>query len=109
MRDVGASLTVSLPGAYTGKVKGRMTVIRLTAKRQATLPKRLCEQMNLRPGDALVVDEEVVEGRRVWRLSPADRLETPWFARLKRYGRGKRHDLGSVRSSIKQARRDGRI
>lgn len=86
-----------------------MTVIRLTAKRQATLPKRLCEQMNLRPGDALVVEEEAVEGRRVWRLSPADDLETPWFASLKRYGKGKRHDMRSVRSSIEKARRDGRI
>jgi bifunctional DNA-binding transcriptional regulator/antitoxin component of YhaV-PrlF toxin-antitoxin module len=82
-----------------------MTVIRLTAKRQATLPKRLCEQMNLQPGDALVVEEEAVAGRRVWRLSPADDVETPWFGSLKRYGKGKRHDMDSVRRSIAKARR----
>ena len=86
-----------------------MTVIRLTAKRQATLPKRLCEEMSLQPGDALVVDERVVDGRRVWLLSPADGIETPWFARLKRYGKGKRHDMESVRESIARARRDDRI
>lgn len=86
-----------------------MTLIRLTAKRQATLPKQLCEEMRLRPGDALVVDQRVVEGKRVWLLSPADRIVTPWFACLKRYARGKRHDLQSVRKSVESARRDGRI
>lgn len=86
-----------------------MTLIRLTAKRQATLPKALCEEMRLRPGDALVVDEKVIEGKRVWLLSPADRIETPWFARLKGYGKAKRHDLRSVRKSVDEARRDGRL
>lgn len=85
-----------------------MTVIRLTAKRQATLPKRLCEEMSLRPGDTLVVDERVLDGRRVWLLSPADRIDTPWFASLKRYGEGKRHDMKSVRESIAKARRKER-
>jgi bifunctional DNA-binding transcriptional regulator/antitoxin component of YhaV-PrlF toxin-antitoxin module len=82
-----------------------MTLIRLTAKRQATLPKRLCEAMSLRPGDALIVDERVVDGRRVWLLSPADQIETPWFGSLKRYGQGKRHDMESVRESIARGRR----
>jgi bifunctional DNA-binding transcriptional regulator/antitoxin component of YhaV-PrlF toxin-antitoxin module len=82
-----------------------MTVIRLTAKRQATLPKQLCEEMSLRPGDALVVDQRVVDGRRVWLLSPADRIETPWFGSLRRYARGKRHDMDSVRASIARGRR----
>jgi hypothetical protein len=35
-------LTVALLGADAGKVKKRVTVIRLTAKRQATLPRQLC-------------------------------------------------------------------
>lgn len=86
-----------------------MTRIRLTAKRQATLPKRLCDEMSLRPGDTLVVDQRVVDGRRVWLLSPADRIEAPWFGRLKKYGRGKRHDMASVRDSIEKARRDRRV
>jgi bifunctional DNA-binding transcriptional regulator/antitoxin component of YhaV-PrlF toxin-antitoxin module len=82
-----------------------MTVIRLTAKRQATLPKQLCEEMSLRPGDALVVDRRVVDGRRVWLLSPADSIETPWFGSLRRYARGKRHDMDAVRASIARGRR----
>ena len=86
-----------------------MTLIRLTTKRQATLPKQLCDEMRLRPGDGLVVDERVVDGVRVWMLRPADSIETPWFARLKRYAKGKRHDVGSVRKSVERARRDGRL
>ena len=86
-----------------------MTLIRLTVKRQATLPKQLCEEMRLRPGDSLVVDERVIEGKRVWLLRPVDRIDTPWFARLKRYAAGKRQDLRSVRKSIEKARRDGRF
>lgn len=65
--------------------------------------------MSLRPGDALIVDETIVDGRRVWFLSAADRIETPWFASLRRYGKGKRHDMQSVRESIAEARRDGPI
>jgi len=86
-----------------------MTLIRLTAKRQATLPRKLCEELRVRPGDALVVDARVVGGERVWVLKPADDLEAPWFGRLKRYARGKRHDLASVRKSVEKARRDGRV
>lgn len=86
-----------------------MTLIRLTAKRQATLPRQLCEEMRLRAGDSLVVDARVVGGDRVWLLKPADRIETPWFARLKRYATGKKHDLASVRRSMEKARRNGQI
>ena len=86
-----------------------MTLIRLTAKRQATLPRKLCEELRVRPGDSLLVDARVVGGERVWLLKPAGEVEAPWFARLKRYARGKRHDLASVRRSVKKARRDGRI
>ncbi len=86
-----------------------MNLIRLTAKRQATLPRRLCEELRVRPGDTLVVDARVVEGERVWVLKPADEIEAPWFARLKAYGKGKRHDPASIGRSVEKARRDGRI
>ena len=85
-----------------------MALIRLTAKRQATLPRQLCEELRVRPGDALLVDARVVDGERVWLLKPAD-AGVPWFARLKRYAKGKRHDLASIRSSIEKARRNGRV
>ena len=86
-----------------------MTRIRLTTKRQATLPSQLCDELRVRPGDSLLVDARVVDGERVWLLKPADAVETPWFARLRRYAKGKRHDLASVRRSVEKARRDGRV
>ena len=86
-----------------------MTLIRLTAKRQATLPRTLCEELRVRPGDSLLVDARVVGGERVWLLKPAEEVDAPWFARLKRYARGKRHGLASVARSVEKARRDGRI
>jgi bifunctional DNA-binding transcriptional regulator/antitoxin component of YhaV-PrlF toxin-antitoxin module len=86
-----------------------MARIHLTSKRQATLPRKLCEEMRLQAGDSIVVDAHVVEGERVWVLKRADRIQTPWFARLRRYARRKRHDLASIRRSVEKARRDGRI
>jgi bifunctional DNA-binding transcriptional regulator/antitoxin component of YhaV-PrlF toxin-antitoxin module len=86
-----------------------MTRIRLTTKRQATLPLQLCDELRVGPGDSLLVDVRVVDGERVWLLKPADAVETPWFARLSRYAKGKRHDLASVRRSVEKARRDGRV
>lgn len=86
-----------------------MTKIRLTAKRQATLPRQLCEELRVRPGDSLLVDARVVDGERIWILKPADAEAPRWFARLRRYAKGKRHDLASIRRSVENARRDGRI
>ena len=45
-----------------------MTTIRLTSKRQATLPRALCDEMHLEAGDAVLVDAKVVDGERVWVL-----------------------------------------
>jgi len=86
-----------------------MTRIRLTTKRQATLPLQLCDELRVGPGDSLLVDARVIDGERVWLLTPADAVEAPWFARLRRYAKGKRHDLASVRRSVEKARRDGRV
>jgi bifunctional DNA-binding transcriptional regulator/antitoxin component of YhaV-PrlF toxin-antitoxin module len=85
-----------------------MMRIRLTAKRQATLPRQLCDELKVRAGDSLLVDARMVKGERVWLLKPAHEVETPWFARLGRYASGKRHDLPSIRRSVDKARRDGR-
>ncbi len=81
-----------------------MTAIRITAKRQATLPKKLCEEMRLQPGDALIVDSLVVDGEKVWVIKPAVDIETPWFGSLRSYAKGKRHDMKSIRKSVAEAR-----
>ncbi len=86
-----------------------MAAIKITAKRQATLPKKLCEDMNLQPGDALIVDARIVDGEKVWVLKPAAEVETPWFGRLRRYAKGKRHDMKSIRKSVAEARSRGEL
>jgi bifunctional DNA-binding transcriptional regulator/antitoxin component of YhaV-PrlF toxin-antitoxin module len=85
-----------------------MATIRLTAKRQATLPRELCDELRVRAGDSLLVDARVVGGERVWILKPAPAAEPRWFARLRRYAKGKRHDLAAIRRSVEKARRDAR-
>ena len=86
-----------------------MPIIKLTAKRQATLPKALCDEMQIQPGDAIQVDRRVLKGDPVWVLTPADRMRTDWFGALKSYAQGKRHDMDSIRKSVGKARQDGRI
>ncbi len=85
-----------------------MATIRLTSKRQATLPKALCDEMRLRPGDALRVTPRAVGGERVWCLEPLRRAEETWFGRLQKYARGKSHDMSDIRRSIEKARAHGR-
>jgi bifunctional DNA-binding transcriptional regulator/antitoxin component of YhaV-PrlF toxin-antitoxin module len=86
-----------------------MTIIKLTSKRQATLPKKLCEEMNLKPSDGISVGSEVVDDQRVWLMKPAREAEMPWFGALKSYAKNRRHDMDSIRKSIMKARKDGKV
>ena len=86
-----------------------MTTIKLTAKRQATLPKSLCDEMDLRPGDTLLVARKTIDGEVVWCLRPAREHPGKWFGALRKYAKGKRHDLTSIRKSTEKARKDGRL
>jgi bifunctional DNA-binding transcriptional regulator/antitoxin component of YhaV-PrlF toxin-antitoxin module len=79
--------------------------IRLTAKRQATLPRRVCEELGVRPGDALLLDSRVVGGERVWLLKVGREVDVPWFGRFAAYAQGKPHDRASIRKSVEKARR----
>ena len=86
-----------------------MKTIRLTAKRQATFPLKLCEDMDLGPGDSVLVDERIVDGERVWVLRPVRDAHQGWFGALRRYAKGKPHDMDAVRKSIGKARKHGRL
>ena len=83
-----------------------MSTIRLTSKRQATLPKALCEDMNVRAGDSLFVERALIEGEDVWVLRPAREDLPGWIGALRKYATGKKHDMASVRRSIEKAKRD---
>ncbi|MBN2293070.1 MAG: AbrB/MazE/SpoVT family DNA-binding domain-containing protein [Pirellulales bacterium] len=88
-----------------------MTTIKITSKRQATLPKALCDDMQVQPGDSLVVERRQIENEDAWVIRPVPRLSDSdfcgltWIGSLKRYAIGKLHDMASVRRSIEEARR----
>jgi len=84
-----------------------MTAIRLTAKRQATLPKVLCDELDLKPGDAIVLEARRIDGKKVWVLRPQSDTRPKWFGRLRKYARNKPVDMGSVRASIARGRFHG--
>ena len=86
-----------------------MTTIKLTAKRQATLPRALCEELNLEPGDAIGVQKRIVDGKAVWCLEPIAEPDLSWMGRFKSKARGKRHDMASIRRSIRRARMKGDV
>jgi bifunctional DNA-binding transcriptional regulator/antitoxin component of YhaV-PrlF toxin-antitoxin module len=85
-----------------------MKAIKLTSKRQATFPRDLCEAMGLEPGDAVLVEEKVVDGERLWVLRRAKDIDWSWFGSLRQYAKGKPHDMGSIRASIGKALGRGR-
>ncbi len=80
-----------------------MTTIKLTAKRQATLPRELCEQMHLEPGNAIEVEPIEIDGKRVWVLSPVHEPEFSWVGSLRRYATDKPLSMDDVRTRIQEA------
>ena len=81
-----------------------MATIRLTAKRQATFPRAVCEALHLSPGDAITLDTTLLDGEEVWVLRPKRKPAPRWFGRLRRYARGKPHGMAAVRKSIAKGR-----
>jgi bifunctional DNA-binding transcriptional regulator/antitoxin component of YhaV-PrlF toxin-antitoxin module len=77
-----------------------MATIKITAKRQATLPRELCRELNLDPGDAVNVEKRTVGGVAVWCLIPPRKKRLACFGALRKAARGKRHDLQSMRKAI---------
>ena len=84
-----------------------MATVRMTAKRQATFPKKLCDEMHVQAGDSLVVQATEVDGVKVWILRPVASAGVPWFGSPRQYAEGKRHDMRSVRRSIQEVRTHG--
>lgn len=74
--------------------------IKLTSKRQATLPSQLCLELGIRPGDDLLLERKDLDEGTVWVLKPKPRLSSNWFARLKHYARDKDHDMDAIRRSV---------
>ena len=80
-----------------------MPIIKITSKRQATLPKALCDEMQVQPGDSLLV-ERVAE-QNAWIMRPVEPSCTPsWMGSLRRYAVGKCHNMDTIRQCIEKAR-----
>lgn len=74
--------------------------VRLTSKRQATLPIQLCEDLGVKPGDEIILERHKTEDEITWLLKPKKKIQSPWFAQLKKYAKNKEHDMASIRGSI---------
>jgi len=73
--------------------------IKLTAKRQATLPVALCEEMGLAPGDSLRLERRTIDGEPVWLLR-SPRPDWSWAGSLKSFAKGKDHRWDRIEESI---------
>jgi bifunctional DNA-binding transcriptional regulator/antitoxin component of YhaV-PrlF toxin-antitoxin module len=76
-----------------------MTAIKLTTKRQATLPAALCEELGIRPGDTLDVDRRTVGGETVWVLR-GRKPDWSWLGAARHYAKGKSHNWAAIKRSI---------
>jgi len=64
-----------------------MATIKLTAKRQATLPVEVCRDLGVTSGDFLELLPLQYENRMVWALRPVAKLKSPWIGSLSKYAR----------------------
>lgn len=76
-----------------------MAVIKITSKRQATLPKTLCNDLGISAGAELCVEKQVINGEMVWTMRPKS-PRTKWFGALRKYAHEKTHDMKDIRKSI---------
>jgi bifunctional DNA-binding transcriptional regulator/antitoxin component of YhaV-PrlF toxin-antitoxin module len=83
-----------------------MKPIRLTSKRQATLPSALCEELGVGPGDTLHLERASLHGEAVW-IIRSQKPDWSWFGAAKPHGKGKSHDLDKIERSIERGQADG--
>ena len=79
--------------------------IKLTAKRQATFPKELCEELDLKPGDAIQLDKRIIDGKAHYCIRPVKNEAAPaWFGVFNSAAKGKSHRISDIRESIAKGR-----
>jgi len=74
--------------------------IKLTCKRQATFPARLCRELGVKSGDELILERKIIDGRITWMVKPKKEVGATWFGGLQKFARGKDHDMEAIRASI---------
>lgn len=84
-----------------------MFKIKMSTKRQATFPTRVCDALAVQAGDDLFLDRHVQNDREVWVLRPAREVPRPWLGSLREYAVGKDHDMDRIRESVSRSRGAG--
>ena len=82
-----------------------MRTIKVTSKRQATLPVEVCEELGIGPGDKLQLEPRTEDGERIWILRAPGR-NWSWFGAARRYAEGKSHRWDGIEKSIGKAMAD---
>jgi bifunctional DNA-binding transcriptional regulator/antitoxin component of YhaV-PrlF toxin-antitoxin module len=83
-----------------------MTTLTLTAKRQATFPKKTCQSLGLKPGDVVELEARDEASGRVWVLRPRTARARGWVGCLGTYGgQTADHSLEAIRNSIATGRK----
>ena len=75
-----------------------MPTMTITSKRQATLPRELCDELGVHTGDRLDVERAIVDGHPVWVLKPRH-LDWSWIGAAT-VPEGMSHDMEDIRASI---------
>jgi bifunctional DNA-binding transcriptional regulator/antitoxin component of YhaV-PrlF toxin-antitoxin module len=81
-----------------------MPTIKLTSKRQATLPKEVCDQLGVNEGDQIALEPRVIGGETVWILRPRS-VDWSWIGSVKVPANAS-HDMDDVRASVAKGRRE---
>ncbi len=77
----------------------------LTSKRQATFPAKLCAELNVKPGEKILLDRRELDGEPAWFLHTKPKMENEWFGILRHHAKNKPHDMDSIRKTIGQKNR----
>ena len=75
----------------------------LTAKRQATLPAALCEELGVAPGDKIILERREEGGETLWVLHGRKRIDWSWIGAGHRYAEGKSHRWEDIERTIAEA------
>lgn len=80
-----------------------MAAIKLTSKRQATLPRSLCEDLDVHPGDEIALERRVLEGETLWIMRPR-KVDWSWLGAAS-VPTNVPHDMTAIRASIARGRK----
>ncbi len=76
-----------------------MKRVHLTAKRQATFPASLCDELGVGPGDDVLVERRIVGKQLVWVLR-GRKPDWSWVGAARKYAEGKSHRWTDVEQAI---------